>query len=1482
MSTSTDKSVELDHAVSLVLADLLAIFTRAYEDLDDWMDSLCGFTRRMSLKNRSIGLSPLVQKMVDILFDDPFLWLERARRDLSYQNGAVLLVNQFLFLLLQAWESDIPTNRPTLVLPLLESTKKLFAAQSNAGDENVVTGRPGDHPIPLIPFISEWVEGTLLSVLSQGEGYLFSLRQRSLITKDILLFCQHPWLQKLSQRLSPLLFDATVYLMDRYNEEVEEVASYDQLLCWAILSLRSFSALQYQSSSADINPKYLESCLWLFERLALLGDEQLTLAGRLTTEVVAILLEAETSENMFRYIISRKDTQSWMDGSDGIITRSSLVGEILSRLTKSSTAINDSVVIAFAQSLSAYLQHILHLILSFPESSLVGKVGESEEEEEEEGMEKRNQKSKLRRRLERVLTRAPPRWRFQSSAPILHKYYFLLRYTTVEEVQHALALYGQNCILDDGDDHDDDEVDLSLIQEAFADAIEETQQIFLTYTYDALRLLHLLLPKSLEKASPMPETSLSRQSVRSLLALTRSLCDYYFVRENEKIVVSTLLAHNEEVQTYQDLLANLVLHVLDCQRNVSSITVKSSEQLRDISSLYLMGGDLCIRLTLLTNLYALPHLYTRQSARLSQTKIQDITAFSIQLAHSLLFDELPRHLINRKINSNTQLGVLGVTLDSEECTVIDSNNNATISLVAMQALEIVQSVIIALAENESVRDMVQGFLKLLRKTLIESESMRLLKFIQPQLFERSRNGIELDAENDDDADNDNNNVLIGNEEEQEGVSSLLYCLPSFQEEVILFLQRSMTLLNKWNDKNKSSLTNPIDSIQVVEEVIARSLSRFGLKGYDKKLNQIAELVQVKKHLTTFCQSLSTTSITTTDSGFNGLESKSHIEQPSFGNDLLELSFASSQIVDRQTASKTLLTMTSTNLSPLQKGREQLEVFYTQSRWPTAAAFTRRLSIYSFLSSILTADNNSSNNGNTIGGDYNTVDLDNLASTFDIISPHLYAIPHDRESEEDVLETYCRNLLTQSNTSLSISPASVTLDDTLLLETKSNLFDALQEQHGFTQISSGNDLLLVLANLQMGEEKDNVRVKVRIYNQASFKVTFFTIHLLVSTDPTPTLLVPLTDTCLYTPNVIDLMQATKLVAYPEGTSVAIGGDYLSPGAMIERVFSIKIEYFAPFRLCLRIVYPDLIYDDTLPHGSGEAESPFLLPPTTLRYTAATAQHRQSGVDGLYASGLGGASSGKWQALLTCEPLKVPLAYLLTPYRGNSLSAYRQYYQRVCGTSLLESWLVGSAGIPWATYNHLFQRLSCRHSHLLTVVGCVTLPSSSSVSVSTSLIAEVWHAIWLSHGANHSVEVTDLLGPASVAVRTPACSYHAGDGILSYDPRVFVAPTTSSSSSSSVWDSKHVETRGLPQIPFDALGWGLQTVWGSGIAVSLLPELNPATSLSLPSPLLAALESGDVLVGQLCIRCEDPQVLVTILSEAERFVHSISGGYLSLVL
>jgi hypothetical protein len=206
------------------LVDLIDAFNCAHDHFDDFVDSLLGLAGSLSERSQSkesthlhyrrVNLSPLVQIVVDILFIDPYLIIERSKCCLSFNNYYLSLWTQCLILLIRKVEFNVSTlsaslsqssfslwdsNWTALTLTLSKPEKPLFMAEPSS--DITENSRGAVFAISIQRTVQEWVNGVLRVILKESH----SANEKISVCKLLLMLSQHEMLEGDREQVSCFL-----------------------------------------------------------------------------------------------------------------------------------------------------------------------------------------------------------------------------------------------------------------------------------------------------------------------------------------------------------------------------------------------------------------------------------------------------------------------------------------------------------------------------------------------------------------------------------------------------------------------------------------------------------------------------------------------------------------------------------------------------------------------------------------------------------------------------------------------------------------------------------------------------------------------------------------------------------------------------------------------------------------------------------------------------------------------------------------------------------------------------------------------------------------------------------------------------------------------------------------------------------------------------------------------------------------------------
>lgn len=220
--------VTMDQA-NIYAAPLLALLTLYHQaslSLDGYVQALTGYPASDSdvetAQRRSVYLSPLVQKVLDILFEDVYLLPERARDCLSFiENHSVGLGTAFLHVILKKMDWNVKYNvetgeatdhntiiqpRNALLQPLSKDDKPLFGLDATSNLDPTQAALQNTHRINIEQFCHDFLDTVLMPIVRHS----IYLGERLLALQHVICLVQHPLLSSLLgarvQELMELLF----------------------------------------------------------------------------------------------------------------------------------------------------------------------------------------------------------------------------------------------------------------------------------------------------------------------------------------------------------------------------------------------------------------------------------------------------------------------------------------------------------------------------------------------------------------------------------------------------------------------------------------------------------------------------------------------------------------------------------------------------------------------------------------------------------------------------------------------------------------------------------------------------------------------------------------------------------------------------------------------------------------------------------------------------------------------------------------------------------------------------------------------------------------------------------------------------------------------------------------------------------------------------------------------------------------------------
>lgn len=241
--------VTMDQA-NIYAAPLLALLTLYHQaslSLDGYVQALTGCPASDSdvetAQRRSVYLSPLVQKVLDILFEDVYLLPERARDCLSFiENHSVGLGTAFLHVILKKMDWNVKYNgeatdqntiiqpRNALLQPLSKDDKPLFGLDTTSSLDPTQAALQNTHRINIEQFCHDFLETVLMPIVRHS----IYLGERLLALQHVICLVQHPLLSSLLgarvQELMELLFVVLSQVHPRQSGRLTPSFLYDMLL----------------------------------------------------------------------------------------------------------------------------------------------------------------------------------------------------------------------------------------------------------------------------------------------------------------------------------------------------------------------------------------------------------------------------------------------------------------------------------------------------------------------------------------------------------------------------------------------------------------------------------------------------------------------------------------------------------------------------------------------------------------------------------------------------------------------------------------------------------------------------------------------------------------------------------------------------------------------------------------------------------------------------------------------------------------------------------------------------------------------------------------------------------------------------------------------------------------------------------------------------------------------------------------------------
>ena len=402
----------------------------------------------------------------------------------------------------------------------------------------------------------------------------------------------------------------------------------------------------------------------------------------------------------------------------------------------------------------------------------------------------------------------------------------------------------------------------------------------------------------------------------------------------------------------------------------------------------------------------------------------------------------------------------------------------------------------------------------------------------------------------------------------------------------------------------------------------------------------------------------------------------------------------------------------------------------------------------------------------------------------------------------------------------------------------------EEDIVWTDVSGSSDLMNVAAYVRLSAINMKAEVKVRVVNTAGFKIPFFSIQLLISSDHDSS------------------GNAVSMVV--NGDVVLEGVEYLLPYAMAERTFTLNVQRFSSYSIIVRILYPDV---------SISRKQEFFPPIATSNSLPGMKSEKHqvsmSSVDGplddlndnnndtLAMANTTSSNNNEKdliKIMINCNALLVSVVELLLPYGAGTLSAFRQWFSNsspcdIYGNNESDPSIhnnrslhdddnnecYNKGGIPKSVYNSLWSRLrhSCSHP-ISAVLPCDMNDLPLDVAVS-----------YASHRR----------GPV-----------HTNREYTSQQARV------------------HLEACGTQWTRsfISQLAWCFQTWWGDEIAI-----LISATRVSFPvNEGIEGVRNAEgssrhvYWSGKLFLRASSKTVLECVVQDIDNVIYTISHGLISL--
>ena len=211
-SQTLEDSFSARNAYAEVIFYLFDLYCGHYEQLNDWSDALSGLSGSGSKQvhlaagqttlSSALSLLPLIKAVVGVAFRDRYELISYCREVPAYycgrdkQSFLPQLVSSFMRLLLTGMTRNAASSIE-LQAESLEHSASIFAVSAGPGGlgsgtssvANIITGssRDGPFPLPVQPYIAEWVENSLLFMLQNAS----SAEELVKIIRDIICITQH-------------------------------------------------------------------------------------------------------------------------------------------------------------------------------------------------------------------------------------------------------------------------------------------------------------------------------------------------------------------------------------------------------------------------------------------------------------------------------------------------------------------------------------------------------------------------------------------------------------------------------------------------------------------------------------------------------------------------------------------------------------------------------------------------------------------------------------------------------------------------------------------------------------------------------------------------------------------------------------------------------------------------------------------------------------------------------------------------------------------------------------------------------------------------------------------------------------------------------------------------------------------------------------------------------------------------------------------